>query len=758
MKKLLFVLVILLCQSAIAQKRISEKELEQLNKSVKEENLLPEDEDFAAAADNTKWSGESAVILCQKTQFNFDKKGVSAGKRIGRNIWGAIFALPTLGASVYLANMNNETKILVEERERRKIMLRDKYALEQYSILYFRFNSENDAFAARVIKKDGSIQAVDLSESVKVEDVKAIPGVFRSYTEERVSSYYRPNFYKIAVPDLEEGDVLEYAFKIYNTQKYSSNINYKEFEPVYYICNREMPVARQVIEVVTEDDKYYIGYKSLKGAPDFTQTSKSGKKIYRWVDNNRDKLTDTRYVNEFIEQPSVKFQIIYARSNSKGFVWFKNEEEMKKDISPAELSAKVKTFWFNSAKLQSTGDYTEGLRTSIDNTVSALYKTLKKRGITESPENDFVVKTYYTLRSNTMYSNWSDFAFAKVFSGLLEKQKIPHEVIVSTSNEKTQLSKVAFTQEISWLIKYKGKYYSNPNDHQNPEEIPAHLNGNACVRFNYNDEKSAVSDVIPVSDTSTNAIAMQLNTSLSADQVNLNVAKTVEAKGLMKDDIIDDILSFTPYMESDYRNYDGEGMWEKLSEKDQMKATEEFSKEKKEWKEEKPKMMQEMAQNEYGVKVEKYGSFRLVTDGRAHKKRILKFSEDFILTEVTAVAGSDIIVALPSLLGQQTKINSEERTRSLPIDLRYPRTLLWKITMTVPDGYSVKGLESLNNKVDNTCGSFISAATVEGNKIILDVKKIYKKVHFEATQWNEMLAVLDAAYNYSQSKIILKKN
>lgn len=357
-----------------------------------------------------------------------------------------------------------------------------------------------------------------------------------------------------------------------------------------------------------------------------------------------------------------------------------------------------------------------------------------------------------------MYSNWSDFAFTKVFSGLLEKQKIPHEVIVSTSNEKTQLSKVAFTQEISWLIKYKGKYYSNPNDHQNPEEIPAHLNGNACVRFNYNDEKSAVSDVIPVSDTSTNAIAMQLTASLSADQVNLNVAKTVEAKGLMKDDIIDDILSFTPYMESDYRNYDGEGMWEKLSEKDQMKATEEFAKEKKEWKEEKPKMMQEMAQNEYGVKVEKYGSFRLVTDGRAYKKRILKFSEDFVLTEVTAVAGSDIIVALPSLLGQQTKINSEERTRSLPIDLRYPRTLLWKIVMTVPEGYSVKGLESLNNNIDNTCGSFISGASVEGNKIILDVKKIYKKVHFEATQWNEMLAVLDAAYNYSQSKIILKKN
>lgn len=754
----MLILLIAIGNSAHAQQRISEKQKEMLAESVKESNLLSDDADFSTSNTEAKWPGESAVILCQKTQFNFDKKGLSVGKRIGRNVWGALLALPTMGASIYFANARNETKILVEETERRKILLRDKFAIEQYSILYFRFNAGGDAFAARVIKKDGTKQAVELSDAVKVDDVKSVPSVFRSYTDSRVSAYYRPNFFKVAIPDLEEGDIIEYEFKNFNTKEYSQNPNYKEFDPVYYICNRELPVARQIIEVVTEDDKYYIGYKSLKGAPDFTQANSKGNKTYRWIDENRDKLTDTRYVNELIEKPSVKFQVIYARNSSKGFVWFENEAAMKKDMTTEEMSAKVKEFWFNSAKLQTTGDYTDGLSGSIDNTISTIYKSLKKRGITEDAEDDYTRKVYYTLRGKTMYNNWSDFAFAKVFSGLLEKRKISHEVIVTASNQRTQLSKVAFTQEVSWLVKIKGRYYCNPNEHLNPEEIPVYLGGNACIRFNYNDEKSAVSDVIPVSDTTANLWLTQINASLAANNSDIVVAKTVEVKGLVKDDVIDEVLTYTPFMESDYRNYDGTGMFEMLSDNEQSKANEEFAKEKKEWKEEKPKMMKVLAENEYDAKVENYGNFKLATDGRSYKKRTVKYTEDFTLSEMTAIAGNDIVVSLPAFIGAQSKISSEERQRVLPVDVRYARKLQWRIIMPVPAGYTVKGTEALNKKVDNSSGSFESIATIDGTNLILDVKKVYKGGHFETAQWPELVAVLDAAYNFSQSKVVLKKN
>jgi hypothetical protein len=754
MKKIFIIMLLAIPVSMIAQQRISKTQIEQFNKNLKQNPLLQDDADFSAAGNSAKWSEESAVILCQKTVFNFDKKGLSAGKRIGRNIWGILLAVPTLGTSLWAANASNDTKIMIEETERRKILLRDKFAVEQYSILYFRLSTEGDAFSARVIKKNGDIQPVEITDAARVDDIRTVPNVFRTYTDSRISISYRPDYFKVAISDLEEGDIIEYEFKNLNSQTYASNPTYKEFDPVYYVCNRELPVAKQIIEVVAEDERYYIGHKSLKGAPDFTQTSVKGKKVFRWVDESRDKLVDTRYTNSLVEQPSVKFQVVYARDNSKGFVWFNEKSDAAKDLSREELMTNVRKYWFNRARYEME----TSKAASMQATVEDIYKALKKTGVTEGTEDDYIRKAYYSIRGRTLYDNWRDMSFAKAFSALLTKKKIQHEIIATTSNQRTQMDKVAFTPEIAWMVKCKGKYYSNPNEHLNPEDIPSYLAGNDCIRFKYDDEKSAESDVIPLSDTSANVIATQIDVKLDASMTNLILDKTVEAKGLVKDAIIDDILAMTPFMETDYRNMDGTGMWGDLRSGEIAKATEDFNKQKQEWKEEKPKMMKSVAEDEYGVKVEDYKSFRVQQDGRSHKKRSLRYNEDFTLSELTAVAGSDLIVSLPALMGGQPKISKDERTRTLPVDLRYPRKLLYHISLTIPSGYSVKGLENLNKEIDNAIGSFTTTATVQGDKLVLDIRKIYKAGRVSSSDWNSVLQILDAAYNFSQSKVILKKD
>lgn len=743
---------------AFSQHRITKKEADLIIRNLKESPLLSDaDTDFKVNT-TTKWSDESGVILCQKTTFDFDKKGLSVGKRIGRNIWGVLFALPTFGASMYAANARNDTRILVEETERRKILVKDKSAIDQYSVLYFRLSMEDDAFEARVIKKDGSIQPLDLEEAIKVEDVKSVPGIFQGYTDSKISSINRPSYYKIAVPDLVEGDVIEYAFRHINSRQYGHNPSYKEFDPIYYLCNREMPVARQVIEVVTQDEKYHIGYKCLKGAPDFITVNASGKKVYKWVDNNRDKLVDTRFVNEYLELPSIKFQIIYARNSSRNFIWFADEAAMKKDITAEELSQKARTFWFSPEKLQATGDYTKGLHSSLENTTGALYKLLRKRGAFDGSEEEYVHKVYYTIRSMTMHQPWSDYAYAKVMSGLLNQRRIPHEIVASTVNNRTDINKVAFTQEIAWMIKYRNRYFANPDEHLNPDEIPVYLAGNTALRFsnNENDEKVS-SDVIPAGDTLHNTLKSLVKVSLDAKNSSFVVNKESEASGLVKQGLIDEILAFTPFIETDYRNYDGVSMWDGMDPADEEKATTEFNDQKKEWKEEKPKVMKSLAESEYGHTVEKYDAFRLVQDGRNLKKRGLRFTESFVLSEMTSQAGPDLIISLPALMGEQSRIKKEERQRTLPIDIQYPRSLHWKIIFQVPAGYLPKGLDNLNKTVTNDAGSFVSTATFENNAIHLAVKKTYRSRHLDVKDWNKLLEVLDASFNFSESKIILVK-
>lgn len=762
MKKIFYFILVttFIFQTVAAQQRITSKELNILKKNLSNSPLLSDnDADFTNTASNAKWPDESAVILAQKTSFDFDQKSLSVGKRIGRNIWGLILAVPTLGGSIYMANQNNDTKMLVEEQERRKILLQDKFAIEQFSVLYFRLSTEGDAFAARVIKRDGTVQEVDASEAVRVSDVSTIPSLFRSYTDEKYTATYRPDFFKIAIPDLQEGDIIEYEFINFNTQQYDNNPNYKEFNPVYYLCNRFYPIQKQVIEVSTEDDRYYVLHKSLKGAPEFEQTNSSGKKVYRWTDNNRDASKEVRFVNEYLELPSVKFQVIYARNNSKNLVWFKDDPDAKKDLDIAQLGEKARLFWFQPQKLQNTRDYLEGLNAGIYGTSKNIRKAIKKKGIDEMSDDEYVRKVYYTIRSNTLYNNWSDFAFAKVFSSLLADKKIGHDIIVTASNQKTAIKNVAFSKELCWLIRYKNKYYANPYEHGNPEELPMHLCGNEAVSFNSANENGKITDeIISPSDTTDNTSAVVMNVAYDINNKKiLTINKTTDLKGLVKDDAIDNILALTPFMEKDFMNYDGAGMWEGLSAKDEEKAFTDFNQQKKEWKEEKPKMMKAMAENEYGFEVESYKNFRIVQDGRSYKKKSLKYTENFVLSDVTATAGNDIVIALPALVGGQTKAKKEEETRTLPADVRYPRTLSWTINFAIPAGYTLKGIERLNRNINNDAGSFNSTTTVANSVLTIHVTKVYSKKNLEPQQWPLLLDILNAAYTFSQSKLVLKK-
>lgn len=761
MKKIPALIVFCICGTAIfAQQHISKAQLEFLSKGIKNEKLLSDDDkDFKSGTSiPTQWSDESAVIISQKTSFDFDRKGVSAGKRIGRNIWGIVFALPTLGTSLLLANTNNEVKMLIEERERREILLKDKFAVEQYSVLYFRLAAEGDAFQARVIKANGTVQPVEASEAVTVENISQVPGLFRSYTDKRFSSSYRPDYFKIAVPDLEEGDMIEYEYVNMNQKEFSHNPSYVEFDPIYYLCNRSLPVMHQVLEVASEDRRYHVGYKSMQGAPDFTQSSQSGSNVYRWEDNNRDKVTDTRFLDEYLELPSVKFQMIYTRNSSDELVWYKNLDDTKKDLSPEDLAGKIKAFWFNGSKLLDESNYAPPSG-SLGGTEKAIYKLLKKRGITDLSDDDYVNKAYYTIRSYTLYHGWSDYAFAKVFAALLGEKKIQSEVVVTASNERTKLDKIAFADELVWIVKYKDHYYCNPYEHLNPGEVPGSLGGNTAVRFNTAGTATtkAENEIIPLSDTLENKLTEQISATLDVATGNMSVVKNVEAGGLMKEGMIDETLALTPFMQNDYTNYDGTDMWEGLNETAQDKAVTEFNQQKKEWKEEKPKLMKEAAENKYGHRIETYTDFKLLQDGRSLKKRSLKYSENFTIGDMSAPAGDDIVLSLSSLTGGQTKIKKDERTRTYPIDVGFPREFLWTISMPVPAGYKVVGLDGLKKSIVNECGSFLSVAEIKDNNIVISVKKVYKQANLDASKWPMMLEMLDAGYKFTQSKLILKK-
>lgn len=141
------------------------------------------------------------------------------------------------------------------EITRRRIKLNDRDAVNSYSSVYFRIGSANDGAGIKVIKSNGTVQDVSLRNAVYVEDNDDVPSTFQPYIG-KASTYYdksksRVIYYKIAVPDLDPGDIIDYGTIFYddNTVK---KMSYIEFDPIYFVCTREYPVLSQKFEIDTE--------------------------------------------------------------------------------------------------------------------------------------------------------------------------------------------------------------------------------------------------------------------------------------------------------------------------------------------------------------------------------------------------------------------------------------------------------------------------------------------------------------------------
>jgi len=156
--------------------------------------------------------------------------------------------------------------------------------------------------------------------------------------------------------------------------------------------------------------------------------------------------------------------------------------------------------------------------------------------------------------------------------------------------------------------------------------------------------------------------------------------------------------------------------------------------------------------------VDNYESFELMQDGRYGDTAMLQFREKFTLKKLVSKAGRNYIFDVGKLIGDQIKLEqSELARRQVDIWLPHARTIENNISINIPPGYSVDGLQELNGAVENESGAFVSSAKVENDKLLINTKKVYKKNFDKKELWPNYIAFLEPAYKFSQSKIVLKK-
>lgn len=670
------------------------------------------DADFAVSSIPEKWKEESAVIIAQKTRFSFDK---------------------------------DANKLAVYEITRRRIKLNDRDAVNSYSTVFFRIGSSNDGAGIKIIKSNGTVQDVSLHNAVYVENNRDIPSTFTPYIG-KASTYMdksksRVTYYKVAVPDLDPGDIIDYGTIFYddNTVK---KMNFIEFDPIYFVCTREYPVIAQKFEIDT-DDKSFVNFKSTMGAPLFKETGNSNVD-YTWEDRNREKMSDTRWVNSMVELPMVKFQIVFSRQENRSDLFIGDKGELKQNISPQELAKKMNILY---NKLD--GSYYYNMARGY----------LKQVGYADLREEDFIQKTYYILRHIAHIRNdgFSSELFASCFTQCLDLRKIPYDLVVTTPATLTKPENIIFRTEPEWMVRVKGKFVFNATMFSNPYDFKEEFLNTPAYIISLGKNPTATPITLFASNSDENVTTNTIAASIDTSGRNISVVHQKAVTGLSKQFYNVQALIYTNAIDDDFRSYGGEddvrgSMKGAVLENYETKLRER----KKEDKVNKLEYMKNAISDEY-ENISSYSEFTLNTDGRTWRKQELNYTNKFELSDMVKKAGNNLLVAVPGLIGQQLFVSQDERKREVDANMGFPRSLRNVINFTIPAGYKAVGVQNLNMNIDNEVGTFAVQASVEGNTVIILVKKLYKQMNVKQEDWNKLLQMLDAAFNFSQKKILLKK-
>lgn len=713
MKKVLLLLSLIVSVTLSAQDddTFSPSKLEAIARNMKtvwDDN----DADFSVSTVPGKWKEESGVIIAQKTRFSFDK---------------------------------DANKLAVYEITRRRIMLNDRDAVNNYSSVYFRIGSANDGAGIKVIKANGTVQDVSLRNAVYVEDNDDVPSTFTPYIGKANTlldkSKSRVIFYKVAVPDLVPGDIIDYGTIFYddNTVKKMSFI---EFDPIYFVCTREYPVISQKFEIDT-DNNSFVNSKSTMGAPAFKETGNANTD-YSWEDRDREKIPDTKWVNRMIELPMLKFQIVFSRSENRSDLFIGDRGELKQNISPDELAKKMNNLY-------------NRLDGSMYYSMAKAY--LKQVGYQDMREEDFIQKTYYILRHMSFYraNGFSSELFASCLTQCLELRNIPYSLVVTSPLTLTKPDDIIFRTEPEWMVKVKDKFIFNATIFSNPYDFKEEFLNTPAYIINLGKNPTATPITLPATKAEENITTNTITASMDTATRNMQVVLQRAATGLAKKKYNYQGLVYTTAFDDDHRSYGGEDDVRASMKGAVLDSYEEKLRErKKEDKTRKLEAMKKEMEDEYD-NLTAYTEFTLNSDGRTWRKQELNYTNKFGLSDMVKIAGDNLLVAVPGLIGDQLWISQDDRKREVDAYMDYPESIRNIINFTIPAGYKVVGIQNLNINIDNAVGTFAVQATVENNTLNILVKKHYKQTSIKKEDWPKLLEMLDAAYNFSQKKVLLKK-
>ncbi|WP_282038118.1 DUF3857 domain-containing protein [Saccharicrinis aurantiacus] len=670
---------------------------------------------FSVTETPEKWNNESAVIIAKHHRFEYKKPAIIA-------------------------------ELQSNDFFHQRIKLNDKNAINAYAELTF--PSENRGYYVyvgfKVIKKDGTEIIIDSKEAVEME---------------AQSRKDKKAYKKIAIPNLEEGDILDYyiceeltiplgAYKLFN------------FTPVQYYLPQEYPVMEQRIEFNVQR-RCFIALNSTNGAPEFELKVNEKKKenYYYLVDKDREKVDEHRWLYPYRQLPTIKFKVTYASNSATKldqFVFLGKPGIAENSITESELITYMKD------------------RMSIKHKVSGAKKYTKtKLGKTASDIDKATWAYYYNRNEGHQWdevreiSNYSlggspisdELYYLRKMHYYLASQKIPHELVVGVDRNVADLDEILMTNEMRFFLRIKEGdeyFYIMPQMRGDfPGILPYELvNTNAYIinpkKWTIKKEILRSSQKYPDTENTSSTLV------IDADFKKCVVSNTSSISGTQKSYYQGGLLDYYDFIKEDEEHFeiikDFKGTSFSKKKLNSLKESYLNNKDKRI-----AENISYLVENNYKFKVDTVTNFSYTQTGAYKEKPEFKFSYIIETEDLVHKAGRNYLLDVGKLIQGQVKIEKEELEREQDIYIYSPRIFNYTIKFDLPDGYTVQGLDKLNINVESDQGGFVSTASIESGQIVINTSKFYNQYFSKAETWDNYIDFLNAAYKFTEQKLLIKK-
>lgn len=629
-------------------------------------------------------------------------------------------------------NLRLTRQIDCTDMERMLIQINDKKALKDYSEFTFKTKSRKwtwgyhhktqTVLGIRVIKKNGNVQEVSLDDYVDVKEGK---------NDKDLSQ-------KIAVPGLEVGDCIDvFSLDQIDTQE-------QQLDPFYFVLRQDEPVLYTKVHCVLDQSLATV-YRTMNGAPDFTQTTDKDKNAV--LDMVMDKPVDAEssiWYNSLEQSPFIEMYITPTKAKVAVVEKAMRQKGVRgnPDVTPI-----LQDDWKLLKSYVSKGGYSPA---GLPSTYKSVFKSAKKEGMSAEEKADRIYSFEYV----------SGGASQRVFNTVanyLRKLGVEIEMGITTPFGALPVDKLINYNSTSWFFRLKGTdvYYFPGTYPKVASEIPYIYQGRKAYM-----QDSEEQITIPVSQAEDNKSVNDMVVKL--DGTKLDISRKVTYSGEQKmygQSLVspDNTLFGSSQLEAYWRylKYDDKDPYSCYTKKESAELKGAFNEYRKNVID---PFKAEISSYHDGDPVQ-VGGYGVDCVGIRRDSSNFVYHVDYVMDGMVKRAGNNYLLSVGKLIGSSLKLEGKDRERIDDVWRKMAFVDEWNIEIPLPQGYKVsaEALKKIETSVANECGEFTVKATAGNESVKVYVRKCFAHRVEPVSNWSKLLALVDACSAFADKQMVIAK-